>query len=196
MYMKKIGSSIMLIILAAGCAMKEAPPLKVFTLKTVTPVRTSNSIYRNKVLKVAYPQMLKERMGNKMLFSYSDSEQGVYQNSEWSNTVPKLLQGSLVAMLGKSRIFKAVLPVSSTAGEDLRLESMIYDFSHHVRGEASYAAVSVQFSLIDSSTGRLLRTKQFSYKESTRTTDAEGYVEATNRAVEKLARDLVIWLRQ
>jgi len=185
-----------LIILAAGCAMKEAPPLKVFTLRTVTPVQIGNAIYRNKVLKVAYPQTLKERMGNKMLFSYSESERGVYQNSEWSNTVPKLLQGSFVAMLEKSRIFKAVLPDSSTAGEDLRLESMIYDFSHHVRGSASHAVVSVQFSLIDSSTGRLIRTKQFSYKEPTRTTDAEGYVEATNRAVEKLARDLVVWLRQ
>ena len=94
-----------------------------------------------------------------------------------------------------SRIFKAVLPYESTAGEDLRLESIVFDFSHHVRGEASFAIVSIQMNLINTDSGKLIKTKRFSYKEQTQTLDARGYVEATNRAMGRLSRDLVVWLR-
>ena len=179
----------------SGCSLKEAAPLKVYTLDSgnVTPVTYSN--YRNKTIKVSYPQTLKEKLTNGMAYSYSSSERGEYLNSQWSNNAGKLIQGNIIQVLVQSRIFKAVLPYESTAGEDLRLESTVFAFSHHVRGEASYAIVSIQFSLINTDSGQLIKTKRFSYKENTQTLDARGYVEATNRAMARLSRDLVEWLR-
>jgi len=179
----------------SGCSLKEAAPLKVYTLNSgnVTPVTYSD--YRNKTIKVSYPQALKEKLSNGMSYSYSSSERGEYQNSQWSNNAGKLIQGNIIQILVQSRIFKAVLPYESTAGEDFRLESTVFDFSHYVRGEASYAIVSIQFSLINTDSGKLIKTKRFSYKENTQTLDARGYVEATNRAMVRLSRDLVVWLR-
>jgi cholesterol transport system auxiliary component len=130
-----------------------------------------------------------------MSYSYGSSERGEYLNSQWANNTGKLIQGNIIETLVQSKIFKAVLPYRSTANEELRLESTIFDFSHHVRGEASYAVVSMQFSLINTDSGKLIKTRRFSYKENTQTLDARGYVEATNRAMSRLGRDLVVWLR-
>lgn len=183
------------LLILSGCSIKEAAPLKVYTLDAGSVSSVSHSNHRLQTIKVSYPQALKDTLTNGMAYSYSNAERGVYQNSQWSNNAGKLLQGNIIQILTQSRIFKAVLPYESTAGEDLRLESIVFDFSHHVRGDSSYAVVSIQFNLINTDTGKLIKTKRFSYKENTQTLDARGYVEATNRAMTRLSRDLVEWLR-
>ena len=183
------------LLILSGCSIKEAAPLKVYTLDAGSVSSVSHSNHRWQTIKVSYPQALKDTLTNGMAYSYSSSERGVYQNSQWSNNAGKLLQGNIIQILTQSRIFKAVLPYESTAGEDLRLESIVFDFSHHVRGDSSYAVVSIQFNLINTDSGKLIKTKRFSYKENTQTLDARGYVEATNRAMTRLSRDLVEWLR-
>lgn len=185
---------IFILLWLSGCSSKQTP-LKVYTLDTPKVVETSNSQFRYKTIKVFFPQTLKEKISSKMRYSYSLSEQGAYLNAQWSNNIGKLLQGTVIQALEQSRLFKAVLPYESTAGEDYRLESSIFDFSHHVRGTSSHAVVSIQFSLINTYTGRLIKTKRFSYRESTPTLDAKGYVKATNVAVGKLTKDLLRWLQ-
>jgi len=192
---KEILASLLMILFLGGCTFKDAPPVRTYTLDAGEVATVTASAYAHKVLKVAYPQTLKEKMTNKIPFSYGMGENGVYQNSEWSNTLPKLLQGSVIASLQQSGMFKAVLPYGSTVEEDLRLESIIYDFSHHIRGERSYAVVSVQFSLIDTRSGKLIGSKRFSYRENTPTLNAEGYVKASNRAMHRLVQDLILWLK-
>jgi cholesterol transport system auxiliary component len=176
-----------------GCT--KEPALKVYSLDIPAVGAVHSSAYKSKSIKVAYPQSLKEQISQKMNFSYSSSDRGNYQNSEWSNNVSKLLQGTFIATLDSSRIFKAVLFDTSTANEDYRLESTVFAFSHSVRGASSYALVSIQFNLIDTNTGRLLKSKRFSYREATPTVDAQGYAAATNMALARLSRDLVAWLR-
>jgi len=186
---------LLFIFLLSGCSMKEAPVMKTYTLVVPNISPLSSSSYRNKVLKVSYPLTLKEKLNDKMYYSYSLSDRGAYMNSRWSNDVGKLLQGSMISALTQSRLFKVVLPFSSDVEEGLRIESSIFDFSHHIRGDASYAIVSIQYTLMNSENGKLIKTKRFSYKEYTTTTDARGYVEATNRIMSRLSRDLIVWLR-
>jgi cholesterol transport system auxiliary component len=183
------------LFMLTACSFKEAAPVKIYTLQVENVAPVSYSRYRNQTIKVAFPQTLKEKISDRMSYSYSNSERGFYQNSQWSNNLGKLLQGNFIQTLDRSRLFKAVLPYASTAGEDLRLESSIFDFSHHIRGDDSFAIVSIQFSLINTDTGKLIKTKRFSYKENTTTVDAKGYVDASSRAMESLSRDLVEWLR-
>ncbi|WP_294950868.1 ABC-type transport auxiliary lipoprotein family protein [Sulfurovum sp.] len=181
--------------LLSGCSFKEAPVMKVYSLLIphVSPV--SGGEYRNKILKVSYPVGLGEKLTDGMLYSYSLSDSGEYLNSRWSNNIGRLLQGSMIQILSQSRLFKVVVPYTSNIEENLRLESTIFDFSHHVRGKASYAVVSIQFTLTNAETGKLLKVKRFSYRENTPTIDAKGYAEATNRIMVKLSRDLVRWLK-
>ncbi len=185
---------ILILLWVSGCSSKQAP-MKVYTLNTPTVVQASGSKFKQKTIKVTYPRSLKEKISPKMRYSYSSAEEGVYQNSQWSNNIGKLLEGTFIQVLDESRLFKAVLPYSSTTQEDYRLESSIFVFSHHVRGEQSHALVSIQFSLIDIDRGKLVKNKRFTYKVDTKTLDAKGYAEATNEAVNRLSKDMLRWLQ-
>lgn len=189
---KQLVFSIILIGLL-GCT--KEPALKVYSLDTPIVSAMHGNTYKNKSIKVTYPQSLKDKVSQKMNFSYSSIDSGNYQNSEWSNNMRKILQGIFIEVLDESKLFKVVLSNTSSVKEEYRLESMIFAFHHRVRGEESHAVVSIQFNLINTETGRLVKSKRFNYKEATPTTDAKGYVNATNVAVSKLSKDLVAWLR-
>ncbi len=176
-----------------GCT--QAPALKVYSLGVIPMSKLTHLPYRNKVLQVSYPESLRENMSQKMNFSYSESDYGTYLNSEWSNHMSKLLQGTIMDVLASSKLFKTVLSDSTTLHVNYRLESDIFAFEHRVRGTESYAVVSIQFTLINADTGRLIKSKRFSYKEATMSTNAKGYAHATNVAIAKLSGDLLRWLR-
>lgn len=176
-----------------GCT--KEPALKVYSLNTPSVNAVQKSLYKSKSIKVTYPKSLKDEVSQKMNFSYSSIDSGNYQNSEWSNNMSKLLQGTFIEVLDESKLFKVVLFDTSTVREDYRLESNIFAFEHRVRGEHSDAVVSIQFNLINTATGKLVKSRRFNYKEATPTTNAEGYVSATNAAVSKLSKDLLKWLK-
>ncbi|HHD78033.1 MAG TPA: hypothetical protein ENK90_00290 [Epsilonproteobacteria bacterium] len=185
----------LIILLPSIVACTQAPELKVYTLDVPTVPIAKNTQYRYTTLKVIFPQSIREEMSEKMNFSYSNDERGVYQNSQWSNTMSKLLEGTLIDMLDKSKLFKAVLSDTSTLQENYRLESNIFAFEHKVRGTQSHAVISIQFTLINAKTGKLIKSKRFNYREKTESTDAKGYVNATNIAISKLGRDLIYWIQ-
>lgn len=182
------------LFLLSGCSMKEAPVMKVYSFVTPSITPVSHARYRDKILKVSYPIALSEKLNDKMHYSYSLTDKGEYLNSRWSNDTGRLLQGSVIRILTESRLFKVVVPFAADVEENLRLESTVFDFSHHVRGEASYAVVSIQFTLMNAETGKLVKARRFRYREPTKTIDAKGYVEATNRIMVRLSRDLIDWL--
>ncbi len=176
-----------------GCS--KAPALKVYSLNVPSVGTTQSSSYRNKSIKVTYPQSLREQMSQKMNFSYSSSDRGSYQNSEWSNDMSKLLQGTFIEVLDSAKLFKVVLSDTTTLKENYRLESNVFTFEHRVRETQSHAVISVQFTLINADTGKLVKSKRFSYSEATPITNAKGYASATNVAMNRLSKDLVAWLR-
>lgn len=177
-----------------GCSTK-VTPLKTFTLQSPKVQSVAGKKYKNNSIKVMQPQSLKERINQKIHFSYSPTLQGTYQNSRWSNDLGKLVQGTLIHILQSSEMFRGVVSYASTAQADYRLESTIFDFSHYVRGNSSHAIVSIDIAIVSTDTGKLVKSKRFSYMEPTSTTDAQGYVEASNKALERLSKDLLNWLR-
>jgi ABC-type uncharacterized transport system auxiliary subunit len=184
---------VFILFIMVGCSSK-VNPLKIYTITTPEVQAVTKSKYRAKSIKVMFPESLKEKLSNKMHFSYSSSEQGYYQNSQWSNNMAKLLQGNIIETLEHSKLFSGVVSYVSTAQADYRLESTVFALTHQVRGEESRALVSIQFSLISTSTGKLMKSKRFSYGVPTKTTNAAGYVKATNDALAMLSADLVEWL--
>jgi len=176
-----------------GCS--KAPALKVYSLDVPVTKMIKSHRYNNKTLKVTFPQSLREQMSQKMNFSYSNNDRGTYQNSEWSNNMGKLLQGTFMEVLESAHLFKAVLSDTTTLKTNYRLESNVFAFEHRVRGTQSHAVISVQFTLINADTGVLAKSKRFSYQESTPSINAEGYASATNVAMARLSQDLLGWLR-
>ena len=182
-----------LCIVLLGCS--KAPALKVYSLNVPSVGTVHSSNYSSKSIKVTYPQSLREQMSQKMNFSYSSSDRGNYQNSEWSNDMSKLLQGTFIEVLERAKLFKVVLSDTTTLKENYRLESNVFAFEHRVRESQSHAVISVQFTLINADTGKLVKSKRFSYSEATPSIDAQGYASATNVAMDRLSKDLIAWLR-
>ena len=176
-------------------ACSKAPALKTYTLEVPHVKAANHSKYATKILKITYPQSAREQMSQKMNFSYSINDRGTYQNSQWSNHMSKLLQGTMIDVLESTKLFKAVLADTSTVQENYRLESNIFAFEHSVRGELSHSIVSIEFTLIDVDSGKFLKSKRFSYQEPTPSIDAKGYAFATNVIMKKLSHDLFLWLK-
>jgi len=191
--MRKNTYIINLAFLLLGCT--QAPMMKVYSLQPLTVPTVHKTAYSNKSVKVTFPYSLREQMSQKMNFSYSDSDYGTYLNSQWSNNMSKLLQGTLIDVLSKSHLFKVVLAETSTLKENYRLETNIFTFEHRVRGTSSDSVVSLQFTLINADTGELVKSKRFSYQEPTLSTDAKGYASATNTIMKKLGIDLLRWIK-
>lgn len=187
--------SLVFALLLVGCTTKQ-PPLEYYTIEAPSIKPITFSKYKTKVLKVLYPQSLGIPLGEKMQFSYSAQERGVYQKSQWSTAIMKLLEGVVIETLEESKLFKAVTTYSSTATEDYRLESKVFAFSHRVRGSISEAVVSIDFTLVDASHAKLLKSKRFTYVIPTKSMDAQGYAEATNKAIGRLGQALVVWLKK
>ena len=191
---KKFQTIVMMIAAGLiGCS--KAPVINMYSLSIPHVQTETANAYKLKSIKVSFPQSIKEPMSEKMHFSYAANDRGTYQNSQWSNDMSRLLQGIFIEVLDRSRLFKVVLSDMSTLQENYRLESTIFDFEHQVRGEDSYAVVSVQFTLINTDTGRLAKSKRFSYQERTPTTDAKGYATATDRIMIRLSDDLLKWIQ-
>lgn len=181
------------VIALLGCT--KAPALKIYSVNVPDTQITRSHHYRTKTVKVTFPQSLREQMSEKMNFSYSNNDHGTYQNSEWSNNMSKLLQGTFIEVLESSRLFKAVLSDATGLKTNYRLESNVFAFEHRVRESQSHAVISIQFTLINADTGKLVKSKRFSYMEVTPSINAEGYANATNVALARLSKDLVSWLR-
>ena len=176
-----------------GCS--KAPVMEVYTLDVPQAEVHQSSQYRSKTIKVTYPQSLKEQISQKMNFSYSLNDRGSYQNSQWSNDMGKLLQGTIIDVLDRSRLFKAVFSSTTTLKVNYRLESNIFTFEHRVRENQSHAMISIQFTLINADTGKLVKSRRFSYQEATPSIDAKGYASASNRALNRLSQDLLLWIK-
>lgn len=183
---------VVMIISLFGCS--KLPTLDIYSIEMPIIKSKQKSKYKNKTVKIAYPKSLKDTITQNMDFTYSSSERGSYQNSQWSNNLAKLLQGATIELLESSQIYKAVVPDSSTISEDYTIESTIYAFYHSLKFNKSKAIVSIEYRLLDSTDNRLIKSKRFSYAEDTTTKDAKGYVEATNKIMKRLGDDLLSWL--
>ncbi|HEY9190490.1 MAG TPA: ABC-type transport auxiliary lipoprotein family protein [Sulfurovum sp.] len=192
---KKLQIMVMIMTAAGVIGCSKAPVLNMYSLAVPQVQQETTNSYKDKSIKVSFPQSIKEPMSEKMHFSYADNDRGIYQNAQWSNNMSRLLQGIIIEVLDRSRLFKVVLSDMSTLAENYRLESTVFDLEHMVRGTDSYAVVSVQFTLINADTGTLVKSKRFSYQERTPMTDAKGYAAATNSIMIRLSDDLLKWIQ-
>ena len=183
------------VILLSGCTNKEAP-MKSYLINPKLNIKKYNSVYHDKTVKIAYPNSIKGRLSTAIYFAYNSIEEGSYQNASWSSSNSELLNSVIVRAVENSKIFKIVVDYRSTALTDYSLESSIYEMYHKVEDGKSLSILSIRFDLIESSSNLLVKSKKFSYQIPTKNIDALGYVQATNRAAQKLAQDLVRWLSQ
>ena len=97
--MRRIKPLALTVILLGLLGCTKEPAVKVYSIDVASVDAVQSSPYKNKSIKVVNPQGLKNKISQKMHFSYSSIDRGTYQNSEWSNTMTKLLQGTFIEVL-------------------------------------------------------------------------------------------------
>ncbi len=190
----KIIYSSILVVIISGCSTK-SEPMVTYTIDPSTKIaKIRKSPYMDSSVKVSYPTNIKGKSSSSLYYSYNDIEKDSYQNASWESNSGQLLTYSIIRALEQSRVFKSAIDYRSIANADYVLESEVYQFYHKVRKDISLCVLSIRFDLINSSTNELTKSKKFTYEIPTDTTDAKGYVKATNKAIARLSRDLVKWL--
>ncbi len=190
--------AIIMMILASGCSSKTAKTIDVYTLtyqghstKNISTPKT------DKVLKITLPQSSKEIQKNKILYANTPQQREAYAYSRWSDTPNQMIEQFLVSHLNHSGLFKAVIPNMSQVKPEWILESNIEDFYQNFDDKKkAFSIVNIQFFLINKKDKKLIARYHISVKVPSSSLDARGGVQAFNLALEKVAKELQMWLKK
>jgi cholesterol transport system auxiliary component len=114
-----------------------------------------------------------------------------FAHSEWVDTPARMLTPLIVAALGRSAAFRAVVVAPSAAAGDLRLETELLRLQHEFGGSPSRVHLALRATLTDSATRRVLARQDFDLVADAPTEDAYGGVRAANQATAVLLQTLV-----
>lgn len=186
-------------VLLAGCMPKALPDPEVYTLGEEAGKDTVDAGQEYSpdapVLKLAPVNGPAPFVSTDILYRNAHHGLDSYALSRWSGAPVKMVEIYLIEDLSRTGLFKAVLPPVSVSSADLLLECVLYDFSLHLDRDSVFeGVVRMRFYLMDSRTYKIVATKEFSSAVPAPDADAVHAVEAINRAVQHIDRELEIWL--
>ena len=180
----------LIVLIFAGCSGKT---IQMYTL-SVNNAPKARPVYSS--IRVDYPKGIEDTMSTRIYFSRSKLTQSYYSYSQWSKPLSRILMSNLIESLQRSGLARTVLDYASEADAEYELETTVYRFEQKIEGERSYADISIGLRLLRSRSKTLVASKRFSYRIPCPTTDARGFVEAANRAMQQLSVDMVQWLKR
>jgi cholesterol transport system auxiliary component len=183
----------MVAAMTVGCMRESEPPMRTYAFHMPSVSHIMRSPYRTQVLKVSYPVSVKFSAGDKMVYD-DNGRRGAYLNTRWANDLGTMLQGTFIDAFSRSGAFKAVVPYDSLVTEDLRLETVVYDVVYRVRGDKGDVFLSIEATLVDGKTGKLVKSKRFTYDVPTETVGPDAYAQTLDRITASLVRDMLKWL--
>ena len=180
---------ILSLFMIVGCGTTTLEPMKNYTLISY---EQHISYTRYGSIQIMIPTFLKNQNSKKIYYTYSPLEQDSYTSSQWSENLSKMIASNFVVYLDSTGIFKNVISFDTTLDSDYRLETIVYDISHHITKDTSIAKLDIKLFFIKNSTNKIIKSKRFTYTANTQTTDAKGFVEALNGLFVKLYSDMKI----
>lgn len=185
--------------LMTGCTtmIQNLPPVDVYTLdpgwSQSDPPQTEKK--GSLIIRIAPVRAVGDFTSTDILYTDIRDSQHSYAYSRWRDTPLKAMQTVFEVVLGKSGLFKAVLPPTSVSGADLLLESTLLEFGHVLAEEGpSTGVVRMRFHLIDNRSRKVVAGKEMVARIPVATLDARGATAAINQAALRVGDDLVSWL--
>lgn len=186
----------LLVVITAGCSITKLPPTNAYTISIAAikekPVEQATS---NKIIRVAIPRSTAAIMSRNILYQDRRHSLNAYAFSKWSDTPNRMLANLFLTSIGDSYIFKVALPSDSRGKSNYTLESSLQQFHQQINGDGtSTASVRIGFYLIETKSGGVVDAIEFTSTEKATSIDADGGVEALNRASEAINKKLLAWL--
>jgi cholesterol transport system auxiliary component len=189
-----------LLCLLAGCATKSVPPAHIYTISPEwgdISIQAEGGKKGTLIIKLAPVRATRALTGTEILYTNARYSRNSYAYSRWSDAPVRLLQTVFQVALEENGRFGAVVPPTSASKADLLLESTLFDFSHHIKGDGtSEGVVRVRFYLIDNTTKTVTATKEFASRVPASSQNARSAAAALNKAATNVARNLVSWLAE
>ena len=113
-----------------------------------------------------------------------------FAHSEWVDTPARMLAPLLVAAVGNTAAFRAVVLTPSAAAGDLRLDTEIIRLQQEFGSPPSRVRFTLRAYLVDDKTRRVLAWHEFEAAVPSASDDPYGGVVAANRAVQTVLEEL------
>ena len=146
---------------------------------------------RDVVLAVSMPRARAGFDTAQMAYERRPHELEYYARNRWADAPARMLAPLLVQALERSSGLRAVVPASSVAAADLRLDVELVRLVQDFATRPSRVRLTVRAQLTDVGSRRVVATREFDETESAPSEDAYGGVVAANRALERLLGRIV-----
>jgi cholesterol transport system auxiliary component len=113
-----------------------------------------------------------------------------FSQNEWVDTPARMLAPLIVAAVENSGTFRAVVLTPSAATGDLRLDTEIVRLQHDFGSQPSRVRFTLRAYMVDSTTRRVLASREFDETVAAASGDPYGGVVAANRAVQTVLEHL------
>jgi len=113
-----------------------------------------------------------------------------FSHNEWVDTPARMLAPLIVAAVENSGRFRAVVLTPSAAAGDLRLDTEIVRLQHDFGSQPSRVRFTLRAYLVDSTSRRVLASREFDETVAAASRDPYGGVVAANRAVQVVLEHL------
>ena len=113
-----------------------------------------------------------------------------FAHSEWVDPPARLLAPLIVAAVDDGGAFRVVVPATTAAAGDLRLDTEIVRLQHEFGGAPSRVRFTLRATLVDLTTRRVLAQREFDQTAASASEDPPGGVTAANRAVRSVLDEL------
>ena len=179
--------SIIVLLLLQGCIPKSSV-LHLYNININQEFKAATT--QPITVKVAYPTAL-NGVGGSRIYYNDNGRVGYYLYNRWSSSFNKLLFTNIFNTLEKSRKYRYIVAYNSTAKADRVLEISILSFYHLIENEQSIAVARFKVTLIDTNSGRVLKSKIFEYKTAVLEKNAQAFVEGAKRNILLFMQDLI-----
>jgi cholesterol transport system auxiliary component len=173
--------------LLAACSALQPPQEIVNTyVLDARPVAVSQPPTRDLVLAISVPRARAGFDTPQMAYERRPHELEYYARNRWADAPSRMLAPLLEQALQASGGLRGVVPASSPAAADLRLDVELVRLLQDFATRPSRIRLTVHAQLIDVGSRRVLATREFDEIENAPSDDAYGGVIAANRALERL----------
>jgi ABC-type uncharacterized transport system auxiliary subunit len=144
-------------------------------------------------LAIAEPTAPARLHGTQMLYRRAPFETDRYALNRWCDAPAQMLQSFMLKNIECTGLFRHVASAGTARNYDYKLAGEIDAFRQDFNAEDSQGVLDIKLYLIDRN-GRIVASKRFHYRIKASSPDAEGGVDALNRATQRFGRDLCAWL--
>jgi cholesterol transport system auxiliary component len=183
------------IFILSGCTTKVPSVLEYRISTKINPLNLTQQSCKDSSLKIAQAFSSNVLMSTDMSYAQGEYKQDSFSQSEWAESPNKAITNQIAKYIQSSKLFKSTQIAKSRTKSEMVLETNIEDFMQYFSPDekTSYANVVITFTLLDSKNS-IISSKRFTSKVDVKTLDAEGGVEALNKALENVLFDMGNWL--